>query len=123
MLSIGVDIGGTKVAAGVVDEEGGILDRWQEPTPSHSPQAVEDAIVRAVEHLRERHRVEAVGVGAAGWVDNDQAVVRFSPTWLGGPSRSRPGSAGGSSCRSSSTMTRMLPLGRSTASVRAAAHR
>ena len=80
MLSIGVDIGGTKVAAGVVDEEGGILDRWQEPTPSHSPQAVEDAIVHAVEHLRERHRVEAVGIGAAGWVDNDQAVVRFSPT-------------------------------------------
>ena len=29
-LSIGVDIGGTKVAAGVVDEV--ILDRWQEPT-------------------------------------------------------------------------------------------
>jgi glucokinase len=91
MLSIGVDIGGTKVAAGVVDEEGGILDRWQEPTPSHSPQAVEDAIVRAVERLRERHRVEAVGIGAAGWVDNDQAVVRFSPhlAWRSEPLKAR----------------------------------
>ena len=91
MLSIGVDIGGTKVAAGVVDEEGGILDRWQEPTPSHSPRAVEDAIVRAVERLRERHRVEAVGIGAAGWVDNDQAVVRFSPhlAWRSEPLKAR----------------------------------
>jgi len=91
MLSIGVDIGGTKVAAGVVDEEGGILDRWQEPTPSHSPQAVEDAIVRAVERLRKRHRVEAVGIGAAGWVDNDQAVVRFSPhlAWRSEPLKAR----------------------------------
>ena len=78
LLSIGVDIGGTKVAAGVVDEEGGILDRWHEPTPSHSPQAVEDAILRAVEALRAAPG-RAVGIGAAGWVDSDQAVVRFSP--------------------------------------------
>jgi glucokinase len=91
LLSIGVDIGGTKVAAGVVDEVGAILERWQEPTPSHSPQAVEDAIVRAVEQLRSRHRVEAVGIGAAGWVDNDQAVVRFSPhlAWRSEPLKAR----------------------------------
>jgi glucokinase len=91
LLSIGVDIGGTKVAAGVVDEAGDILDRWQEPTPSHSPQAVEDAIVHAVEHLRKQYRVEAVGIGAAGWVDNDQAVVRFSPhlAWRSEPLKAR----------------------------------
>jgi glucokinase len=51
-LSIGVDIGGTKVAAGVVDEQGAILERLQEPTPSRSPQAVEDAIIRVVASLR-----------------------------------------------------------------------
>ena len=78
-LSIGIDIGGTKVAAGVVDEQGVILERLQSPTPSHSPQAVEDAIVAAVTRLRGRYRVDAVGIGAAGWVDNEQAVVRFSP--------------------------------------------
>src|SRR6476620_4340520 len=90
-LAIGVDIGGTKVAAGVVDEDGRILDRWQEPTPSHSPQAAEDAIVRAVERLRQRHQVEAVGIGAAGWVDIDQAVVRFSPhlAWRSEPLKAR----------------------------------
>ena len=90
-LAIGVDIGGTKVAAGVVDDDGRILDRWQEPTPSRSPQAAEDAIVRAVERLRQRHQVEAVGIGAAGWVDNDQAVVRFSPhlAWRSEPLKAR----------------------------------
>jgi sugar (pentulose or hexulose) kinase len=36
-LSIGIDIGGTKVAAGVVDENGAILERLLESTPSHSP--------------------------------------------------------------------------------------
>ena len=78
-LSVGIDIGGTKVAAGVVDQAGRILERRQEPTPSRSPQAVEDAIVDVVEDLRTRHRVHSVGIGAAGWVDSAQAVVRFSP--------------------------------------------
>lgn len=90
-LSIGVDIGGTKVAAGVVDENGAILERVLEATPSHSPQAVEDAIVRVVNNLRGRHQVESVGIGAAGWVDNAQAVVAFSPhlAWRAEPLKAR----------------------------------
>jgi len=75
----------------VVDEQGTILDRLLAPTPSHSPQAVEDAIVQAVAELRSRHRVDAVGIGAAGWVDNEQAVVRFSPhlAWRSEPLKAR----------------------------------
>lgn len=90
-LSIGVDIGGTKVAAGVVDADGRIIDRLLQPTPSHSPRAVEDAIVAAVDALRRRHRVESVGIGAAGWVDNQQALIRFSPhlAWRNEPLKSR----------------------------------
>ena len=35
--------------------------------------------------------MEAVGIGAAGWVDNDQAVVRFSPhlAWRSEPLKAR----------------------------------
>ena len=75
----------------MVDEQGTILDRLLAPTPSHSPQAVEDAIVQAVAELRSRHRVDAVGIGAAGWVDNEQAVVRFSPhlAWRSEPLKAR----------------------------------
>jgi glucokinase len=79
-LSIGIDIGGTKVAAGVVDDAGVIRERLQTPTPSSSPQAVEDAIVDLVTELHRRcPEVGSVGVGAAGWVDNTQSVVAFSP--------------------------------------------
>lgn len=86
-----MDIGGTKVAAGVVDEGGAIVERLQRPTPSHSPRAVEDAIVDSVATLRRQHRVQAVGVGAAGWVDNAQAVVNFSPhlAWRSEPLKER----------------------------------
>jgi glucokinase len=89
--SIGVDIGGTKVAAGVVDGYGRIVQRLLAATPSHSPVAVEDTITSVVEQLRRNHRVETVGIGAAGWVDTDQAVVRFSPhlAWRQEPLKQR----------------------------------
>jgi len=89
-VSIGIDIGGTKVAAGAVDVNGVILERLQQPTPSHSPSAVEEAILAAVHRLR-RHGAESVGIGAAGWVDNAQAVVAFSPhlAWRSEPLKAR----------------------------------
>lgn len=91
MLSIGIDIGGTKVAAGVVSEDGQILRRLTIPSPTRSPQAVEDAIVEVVEDLTSTHPCGAVGIGAAGWVDTDQAVVRFSPhlAWRNEPLKQR----------------------------------
>ncbi len=91
MLSIGVDIGGTKVAAGVVDDAGEILNKITRPTPSHSPEAVEDAIVACVRELSLSHAVASVGIGAAGWVDTDQALVRFSPhlAWRNEPLKAR----------------------------------
>jgi len=43
-LAIGIDIGGTKVAAGVVDDAGEILALLRRDTPATSPVAVEDTI-------------------------------------------------------------------------------
>lgn len=91
MLSIGVDIGGTKVAAGVVGDQGEVMSRIQLPTPSRSPQAVEDAIVSIYRQLSDRYPVTSLGVGAAGWVDSEQATVRFSPhlAWRQEPLKAR----------------------------------
>jgi glucokinase len=78
-LTIGVDIGGTKVAAGVVDVDGRILEHTRMDTPPHNPAAVEDAIDTVVGTLREHHDVEAVGIGVAGFVDRDRSKVYFAP--------------------------------------------
>ncbi|WP_431044857.1 ROK family glucokinase [Streptomyces sp. P1-3] len=77
-LTIGVDIGGTKIAAGVVDEEGAILDTSTVPTPP-TPEGVIDAIADAVRTVSAGHDVEAVGIGAAGYVDDKRATVLFAP--------------------------------------------
>ncbi len=88
-LAIGVDIGGTKVAAGVVDEAGQVRARARRLTPSRDPKAVEDTIVDVVGELRDRYDVAAVGIGAAGFVDADRARVLFAPhlAWRNEPLR------------------------------------
>ncbi|WP_329458266.1 ROK family glucokinase [Streptomyces sp. NBC_01497] len=77
-LTIGVDIGGTKIAAGVVDEEGTIRDVHKVPTPD-TAESIVDAICSAVSGAGKGHQIEAVGIGAAGYVDDKRATVLFAP--------------------------------------------
>lgn len=88
-LTVGIDIGGTKVAAGVVDVDGRVLAELRRSTPSKSPAAVEDTIVAVVRELDAQHHIAAVGIGAAGFVDADRASVLFSPhlAWRNEPLR------------------------------------
>jgi glucokinase len=90
-LTIGVDIGGTKVAGGVVDPDGRIIEKLKRPTPSASPARTAQVIVEVVAELRARHRVEAVGLGAAGYVNEDRDTVLFSPNlaWRDEPVRQK----------------------------------
>jgi len=89
-LAIGVDVGGTKVAAGVVDEAGKVISMTRRDTPPGSTgAAVEDVIADAVQELKADHPVEVVGVGAAGFVGADRATVLFAPNlaWCNEPLR------------------------------------
>ncbi|MGZ4465841.1 MAG: ROK family protein, partial [Nocardioides sp.] len=88
-LTVGVDIGGTKVLAGVVDSTGRVLARERRATHGSSPAAVEDTIVGLVQDFRASYDVAAVGVGAAGFVDATRSTVMFSPhlAWRDEPLR------------------------------------
>lgn len=78
-LTIGVDVGGTKIAGGVVDGNGVVVSEHRVESPATDVEAIEDAIVEVVDELTDRHRVGAVGIGAAGYVDADRAMVLFAP--------------------------------------------
>ncbi len=91
-LAIGIDIGGTKVAGGIVDGDGRVVHRTRRDTPhrSKSPQVVEDTIVSVVEELLTLEGdVAAIGIGAAGFVAADRATVVFAPhlSWRNEPLR------------------------------------
>ena len=78
MLTIGLDVGGTSVRAGVVDRYGDVLDSARTGTPS-GEQELEDAIVEVIGELTGRHRVAGIGLAVAGFVAEDRRTVRFAP--------------------------------------------
>jgi len=88
-LAIGVDVGGSKVAAGVVDPDGQVVDRTGRATPGSDATEVEDTIADVVRELGSRHPVVAVGIGAAGFVDATRSTVLFAPhlAWRNEPLR------------------------------------
>jgi glucokinase len=76
-LTVGVDLGGTKIAAGVVGPKGDIISQTSVPTPS-DPEAIVGAIADAIRKVRRCcGDVQAVGIGAAGYVDERRSTVNF----------------------------------------------
>lgn len=86
MLTVGVDVGGTSVRAGVVDAGGAVLDTVRTPTPGEDA-ALEDAVTMVTKELADRHQVAAVGLAVAGFVTADRRMVRFAPhlSWRQAP--------------------------------------
>lgn len=78
MLKVGIDIGGTKIAGGVVDDAGTIVEQRRVETPADVA-ALEDAVVDMVRQFHDDYDVTAVGVAAAGFVDRDRAVLIHAP--------------------------------------------
>ncbi|HWS57584.1 MAG TPA: ROK family glucokinase [Actinotalea sp.] len=91
MHAIGVDIGGTKIAAGVVDDDGAILAKLRRDTDPDAPGEIERAVIDLVLELRRDFEIGAVGVAAAGFVSSDRATVLFAPNiaWRDYPLRER----------------------------------
>jgi glucokinase len=79
--ALGVDVGGTATKAAIVGRDGTVLLRLERPTERH---AGTKGIIAAVEELVRRSAevgvtVEAVGVGAAGFIDAATGSVTFAP--------------------------------------------
>lgn len=78
-LSIGVDIGGTNIQAGVVDDAGTIIATAARATAKRDAGAALAQVVELVTELRAEHDVAAIGLGVAGGVSNDRSLVYFAP--------------------------------------------
>jgi glucokinase len=78
MITVGVDVGGTNIRAGVVDVDGAVLQTVRTPTP-HTQGELQDAVAGAVTELTRQHRVDSVGLAVAGFVAPDNRTVTFAP--------------------------------------------
>jgi glucokinase len=79
--AIGLDVGGTKIAGGVVTAHGYVVERMPPmPSPATDQEATLSALYRVIADLRARHpAVEAIGVGAAGMVNFGEGRIIFAP--------------------------------------------
>ena len=82
-LTIGVDVGGTKVLGGVVDEAGNILEKARRDTPRQGGEALNQTIADVALELMAKHKVSSVGVSAAGFVSSDRKTMLATPNIAG----------------------------------------
>jgi len=83
LLTLGVDIGGTKVETALVDSNGKILSSHRHPThPEKGAKRIIDDVVTCVNQCLNKGKGEAkaLGIGIAGQV-NPSGVVRSSPNF------------------------------------------
>src|SRR5690242_15202401 len=84
-----VDIGGTKIAAGIVDDAGKVIARLE--TPTEAARAYPDGLRHMVRMLREAAQkasteLSGIGIGSTGWVypfTGEFGDVDFLPGWKG----------------------------------------
>ena len=92
--ALAVDIGGTKLAAAVVDDDGGMVRSAHVPTPEGDADAVLAAVVTVADEVRGGDEV-VCGVGCGGPMESHGETVSplNIPAWRRFPLRSRLGSA------------------------------
>lgn len=84
--SIGIDVGGTKILAGLVDADGHVVHQARRQSARNDPTSVLNTICEVVTELGDASEddVVAVGLGIAGPVDAERSTVFYAPN-LGWP--------------------------------------
>ncbi len=93
MLSIGIDIGGTKVLGALVDTSGTVTLEKRIPSPAQDPDQMVEVVASLITELADAagQELEAVGVAAAGFIDATGSTVLYAPNlkWRNEPLRER----------------------------------
>ena len=86
-MRIGIDVGGTKIIAGIVDKDGNVTYKKKIPTEKkRGYSGIIDGIIGLVNDiLREngiaKEKIERIGIASAGQIDKDSKNIIFSPNW------------------------------------------
>jgi glucokinase len=90
IMTVGIDVGGTKIAAGLVDDRGTVVARRRSRTPGDDGERILDQLADMVAQLEcvSPEPVSSVGIAAAGIVDSTRSNVVFAaniPAWRDEP--------------------------------------
>jgi glucokinase len=84
MYYIGIDLGGTNIAAGLVDGEGSLLRKESIPTlrEREYPEIIRDMAMLALKLIRDaglnNERIGGIGIGAPGTPDDQKGIIVYA---------------------------------------------
>lgn len=82
VYSLGADIGGTKIAAAIIDEKGNCSSRTEFPSITTDREAMFNQVVLCLEETLRKsglsvHDLDGIGIGVAGKVDHKNGIALF----------------------------------------------
>ena len=78
-LTIGIDIGGTKVLGGVVDSTGKIIDSARRATPASGGKELIATIIDLIKEFQSKHEIAGIGISVAALILKDQGTIAGAP--------------------------------------------
>jgi len=86
-LVVGIDLGGTKVSAGIADLEGVVLHRIEQPTDTESPESCVNQLSSITRELLDRctgdGELACIGIGVPGITESETGLVVWAPNLPG----------------------------------------
>lgn len=91
MYTVGIDIGGTKIAGALVDADGNLVREHRVSTPADDSAALTEAVADLIKILAAGETVLGAGVAAAGFIDAAQANIIYAPnlSWRNEPFKAK----------------------------------
>lgn len=78
-MKVGIDIGGSHIAIGVIDEKGKILEKSEKRITSVEKQdikkSIKEYIVEQVSRLKEQYDLEEIGISMPGYAENGVIIT------------------------------------------------
>jgi glucokinase len=78
-LTIGIDIGGTKISAGVVDSSGNLIDSSRCSTPAEGGKELISSVVNLIKELNKKHEIKGIGISIAALISSDYGTIVGAP--------------------------------------------
>ena len=78
-LTMGIDVGGTKVLGGVVNPQGEILATTRKETPPQGGMQAVQVIAEVAKELMQSHEIHAIGISVPGFISSDRSTVVGTP--------------------------------------------
>jgi len=79
MYYLGIDIGGTSIKAGLVDQSGRVLEFLRTPTIKDDLNAFVASLVNLVRELQKKAKPDAIGIGVPGLHSSKTNIIETSP--------------------------------------------